>query len=95
MDKTEKMFSLIDEYRASGCSMRDFAEARGIKLSTFTYWARKKKQAKTGNPMGKFIPLTVKSADIASSIEIVYPNGVRIITWQTNIAKVQQLVKLY
>ena len=96
MDKAQVMFSLVDEYHNSGFSMRDFTASKGIKLSTFTYWVRKKKQTEDPSPSGSFIPLNFKQQKRNSeSIEIVYPNGVRIVADYFNVQQVQQLVKIY
>ena len=96
MDKAQVMFSLVDEYHNSGISMRDFTVSKGIKLSTFTYWVRKKKQAEDPSASGSFIPLDFKQIKSSSgAIEIVYPNGVRVIADHFNVQQVQQLVKFY
>ncbi len=96
MDKAQVMFSLVDEYHNSEFSMRDFTASKGIKLSTFTYWVRKKKQAEDPSAAGSFIPLDFKQIKSSSgAIEIVYPNGVRIFADHINVQQMQQLVKLY
>lgn len=93
MIKTEKMYSLVDEYRSSGLSMRDFAVRQGIKLSTFSYWVRKKKQSEDLG--GGFLELRSSNAAPTGSVEVLYPNGVRIITDTTDLSYLHALVKLY
>lgn len=96
MDKAQAMFSLIDEYHNSGVSMRDFTSSKGIKFSTFTYWVRKKKRIKEQSATGSFIPLNVKQQKSGSGdIEVLYPNGVRIISGHFDVQQLQQLVKIY
>lgn len=96
MDKTQFMFSLVDEYSKGDTCMRDFTASKGIKLSTFTYWIRKKKLAESGSSKGSFIPLDVMASTSGSGpIEIIYPNGVRIMTQHADIQKVAQLIKIY
>lgn len=96
MDKAQVMFSLVDEYHNSGISMRDFTARKGIKLSTFTYWVRKKKRIEDPSTSGSFIPLDFKHPKSNSgAIEIVYPNGVRVVADYFNVQQVQQLVKFY
>jgi hypothetical protein len=41
MDKKEKMFSLVDQWRKSGLTRKAFAENHGITDSSFEYWCRK------------------------------------------------------
>lgn len=96
MDKAQAMFSLVDEFHSGSVSMRDFTAAKGIKLSTFTYWIRKKKHFKEQAVTGSFIPLNFKQQKRNSgSIEVVFPNGVRIIADQFDVQQLQQLVKIY
>lgn len=96
MDKAQMMFLLIDEYNSSGLSMRDFTAGKGIKLSTFTYWIRKKKRLEARSATGNFIPLNCKNPESSvEAIDIVYPNGVRIVTSHFNLQQIHQLVKLY
>ena len=96
MDKAQVMFSLVDEYHNSGISMRDFTEAKGIKFSTFTYWVRKKKQAREQTETGSFISLNFKQhKSIPGDIEVVFPNGVRIIAGHFDVQQLQQLVKIF
>ena len=93
MSKREKMFSMIDEYLGSGIAMREFTHAKGIKLSTFTYWVRKRKKAERSP--GNFLTVSAAPADYPGTLEIVYPNGVRIITGSESIVQLRQLVKLF
>lgn len=90
------MFLLIDEYKNSGVSMRDFTAGKEIKLSTFTYWLRKKKQMENRSATGNFIPLKFRDPKSTNgAIEIVYPNGVRIVATHFDLQQIHQLVKLY
>lgn len=74
-------------------SMRDFAESKDVKFSTFCYWVRKKKRA--DEPARSFISLRAVDSSLKGSLEIVYPNGVRIITDFTDISYLHRLIKLY
>ena len=80
MDKTEKMFSLVDQYRNSGLSMKVFAEQNNIKRPTFVYWVQKKKQSEKKGSTGDFLPISFPSDKFRTAqIEILYPNGVKIL----------------
>jgi hypothetical protein len=80
----EQMFALIEEWEMSNKSQDHFAKSYKISKSTFCYW-RKKYRNEFGEETGKMIPInfekpklqTLDSSD--SKIEIVYPNGVRIV----------------
>jgi hypothetical protein len=96
MEKAKAMYSLVEEYRNSGVSVRKFAGSKGIKVSTFTYWVRRKKllEGKTG--YGNFVAVDTKSwLTPPAEFQIVYPNGVRIVISKLDVAQIQQLVKLY
>jgi hypothetical protein len=41
MDKKEKMFSLVDQWRKSGLMRKSFAAQHGLTDSSFEYWCRK------------------------------------------------------
>lgn len=96
MEKAEAMYSLVEQYRNSGVSVMKFAESKGIKVSTFSYWVRRKKLLEGKDTHGNFIAVDTKSRHTASAdFQIVYPNGVRIVSSSFDLHQIQQLVKLY
>ena len=59
MDKKEKMFSLVDQWRKSGMTRKFFAKQHGIQDASFDYWCKKQynEVIKAGNdPM--FVEIT-------------------------------------
>src|SRR5690625_7896387 len=44
MTKQERMYRLIERQQASGLTVKAFCEQEQIKLHTFHYWLRKKRQ---------------------------------------------------
>jgi hypothetical protein len=42
MDKKEKMFPLVDQWRKSGLTRKVFAQQQGITDASFEYWCRKR-----------------------------------------------------
>jgi hypothetical protein len=42
MDKKEKMFTLVDQWRKSGLTRKVFAQQHGVTDSSFEYWCRKR-----------------------------------------------------
>lgn len=80
-----QMYALIRKWESSGISQVDFSRQHGIAKSTFGYW-RRKYLRETGNSSkkGSFIPVKVESPnkfsmDTTGMIEIIYPNGVRMV----------------
>lgn len=79
------MFSLIEVWRASGKSQREFCEEKDIAYSKFHYWLKRYKVHKPGaNINSGFMAVTVKDEVIARarSFELVYPDGRRLIFHQ-------------
>ena len=78
------MYSLIRQWESSGLSQIQFFRQNGISKSTFGYW-RKKYLKETSNSKKKeqFIPVKISKAGITDNsqgvLELVYPNGVRLV----------------
>lgn len=78
------MYSLIRKWESSGLSQEQFFGQHGITKSTFGYW-RKKYLKEIGDNKRKesFIPVKIDKADKTHRgtevLELVYPNGVRLV----------------
>ncbi len=78
------MYILIRQYESSNLTQEQFLSLHKIPKSTFGYW-RKKYLEETGKAKRKesFIPVKVsndsKTGNGAGVIELVYPNGVRLV----------------
>lgn len=92
MSLPEEMFKLIEDYRTSGKSQKEFCREFGIKPSTFGYWVRKKR-LKEANGNG-FIKIDTSSASL-ETLEICYPNGVMLRLGKQDIALINQLIRIY
>src|SRR5690606_33724725 len=80
MDKTEKMFSLVDQYHRSGLTMKVFAKQYNIPRTSFLYWVQKKEQSEKKDNKGNFLPIHFPSDKFKTEpIEILYPNGVKVL----------------
>ena len=74
-EKQEKMFSLIEQWRAGGTTQKEFCRQHQIKLSTFGYWNTRYRRHQNEQG-GGFVQ--VASSYSSQDIEIIYPNGVRL-----------------
>jgi hypothetical protein len=78
----EQMYGLIRQCEQSKLPQEKFFKQQGIPRSTFLYW-RKKYLMETSPVQGrdKFIPVKVSSAAGKNPkvLELVYPNGVRMV----------------
>jgi len=83
----EEMYLAVEMWQESGLSQRKFCKREKLALQTFGYWLRKyrnEKQEPT-NPCRTFIPVEVPGARFdepsssgGSTIEVFFPNGVRL-----------------
>lgn len=95
MDKIEKMFSLVDQYRSSGLSIKVFSEQNNIKRPTFIYWIQKKKQSEKKDNIGNFLPINLPAPKVKNvPIEILYPNGVKILLDSPDKEQVREYINL-
>lgn len=96
MDKTDQMFPLVDQYRSSGLSMKDFSAQNHIKLTTLRYWVKKKKQSEAKAVTGNFLPLNFDPPRVKTGqIEILYPNGVKILLTNPDKEELRDYINLF
>ena len=83
--KQQLMFSLIEVWKQGGQSQQEFCKVKAIDYNQFQYWLRHYKQANglISEPKPSFSRIKVSPATSkASSMELVYPDGRRIIFHQ-------------
>jgi len=91
MTRKEQMYRLIEEQQAGNQTATSFCQQRGIKLGTFNYWLRKKKQ--DVEPSSSFIAIDTNAATQGEA-ELIYPNGVRLRLENFDAHKIRQLINL-
>jgi len=97
-NKTEKMFVLVDQWKASGMTQKAFCQQIfcqqiELKVATFAYWVAKKKR--TEEPAGGFALVELTGASSGRQVEITYPNGVRLLLGHGDLALIGQLINFY
>lgn len=92
MSTQEQMFALVDEYRQSGLSAKDFCQQKKIGLPKFNYWIRKKRQL---NSNSGFIKIASDQKLPHIPVELIYPNGVRLQLAAPDPALIASLLKIY
>jgi transposase-like protein len=76
---------IVMQQKESGQTTKEFCEHHGINRATFYYWKKKLSEHSS------FI--RVKSEEISSGLELVYPNGVRLkIAHGANLADLKRLI---
>lgn len=80
-----QMYALIRKWEASGQTQEYFFNQHGISKSTFGYWRKKflREQASQSKSHENFIPVKITGEHNINPnqgvLELVYPNGVRIV----------------
>ena len=69
---------IIEEHKRSGLSKIDFCKERGIKLTTFYGWTKKKRSFKKQKKKKSFFKEVSLPVAGAAPVEITLPNGTRI-----------------
>ena len=79
------MYPIVEGFSSSGLTQKEYCKSLALKYGTYKYWCRKyKTEKKTPTKKRKkatseFIDLKVAIPSVVSdSLDIVYPNGVRL-----------------
>lgn len=92
--KEDMMFALVEAWRESGKTRKEFCDEHHMKVSTFAYWVTRKNKA-AGSGRG-FLPVDISGArERKASVEIHYPNGVRLSVDAGDVARISTLIRLY
>lgn len=71
-----------EQFEASGLTQREFAQSRGLRLSTLQSWIyrRRRQQSAVAQPAVRLLPVQVSSAPVSDEVvlEVVLPRGVRV-----------------
>ena len=83
MTTQQLMFSLIEVWKSSGKTQKEFCQEKDLAYHKFHYWFKKYKgqaqQASDGSP---FMSISMRPALGAGKLEIVYPDGRKVIFHQ-------------
>ncbi|HKK66251.1 MAG TPA: IS66 family insertion sequence element accessory protein TnpB [Clostridia bacterium] len=91
--KEKRMFSLVESWRESGKTRKQFCSEHYMKVSTFAYWVTRKNKAV---PAAEgFLPVDLSAAgERKDQIEIHYPNGVRLSVPAGDVRLISTLIRL-
>ena len=78
------MFSLIEVWKKSGKTQREFCQEKDIAYSKFQYWMKKySEQSSLGKDPGGFVPVVVNNEPKSSAVmELVFPDGRKLVFHQ-------------
>ena len=90
MKKSEQMYHAVQQWKESGLTQKAYCETIGVKRTTFANWVgRSKEKERSG-----FIALKPIADPIPESIEVIYPNGVRVKAPATHISVLFELIRI-
>jgi|AntRauTorcE11898_2_1112593.scaffolds.fasta_scaffold68441_2 hypothetical protein len=87
------MFALVDEWKSSETTQKQFCAEHELKVGTFAYWVAKHKRAGSGDLAGGFAGVDVFGAAGSAPVRITYPNGV-VVSCPAEPALISQLIHL-
>ena len=87
------MFDLVDRWKASTVTQKQFCADHDLKEGTFAYWVAKHKQAGSGEPAVGFVGVDVAGLETQAPVRITYPNGV-VVSCPANPVLIGQLIAL-
>jgi hypothetical protein len=93
--RKEEMFEHLRQWKDSGKSRKAYCQEYGLALPVFGYWQTKSRKETDSVPPG-FIHLKSGMGLNDGTIELYYPNGVRLV-WRggSNPAIIKMLISLY
>lgn len=79
------MFSLIELFKKSGKTQREFCREKDIAYSKFQYWMKKYSDGSKGaEGKGEFVPVVLKDQNKeAVAMELVFPDGMKLVFHQS------------
>lgn len=89
MKSREEMEAEVKRWRESGLKKKDYCQQQGITESTFSYWITRINQSGQEG----FVAIKTPTG-VSSSIELIYPNGVRVKVCSTDLKTISQLIHL-
>jgi transposase-like protein len=91
MKKSEQMLQSVQQWKESGLTQKDYCQMIGVKRTTFANWVRRSRE-KAGSG---FLAISPPSRPVSQSIEVVYPNGVRVKASTSDIPVLSALIRIF
>lgn len=98
-EKQEKMFALVEQWKTSSMTQKQFCAHYNIKLATFSYWVGRYRRAEhSEQDDAGFVRIqdqTTFTSQNKTAIELIYPNGVRLTLNAADPGHIAQLIHLW
>jgi hypothetical protein len=95
-ERSQQMRRMLEEYKTSGLSRREFCQQRSIPLTTFDYW-RGKQRVKVGKPVRRtqLVKVEVAASEITGQFTLSLANGRRIeSSWRFADVELARLIRI-
>lgn len=81
LELRRQMFEMIEHWQQSGLTKKEYCQQQSIKHHSFYYWYKcyRTEHENAGNNSGGFAKLKIEKPAVASSVEIHFPDGVRLL----------------
>lgn len=92
--KKEAMFALVEQWQESDQTQQAFAAAHNISRPCFSYWRAKYMASKSheDSPSGFIAVSPTDTLSSEGKVEMVFPNGVRILFHEVNVSLMRSLL---
>jgi transposase-like protein len=90
MKKAEQV-QQVRQWKESGLTQNVYCQKIGVKRSTFANWVKRSKERSEPG----FIALTPAMKPVSETIELTYPNGVRLKVEVSNLQVLSELIRIY
>ena len=87
------MFSLVEQWKTSKMTQKQFCAEHDLKVGTFAYWVAKHKKTGSENSANGFVGVDVSGLDEAAPVRIAYPNGV-VVSCPASLPLISRLIHL-
>lgn len=85
------MRQLVQQWKESELTQKVFCEKIGVKRTTFANWVKRSKV----KPGQGFVAIVPPIKPISESIEVIYPNGVRLKICASDIPVLSELIRIF
>ncbi|MBK7099850.1 MAG: hypothetical protein IPH58_18050 [Sphingobacteriales bacterium] len=93
MNKQQQMEALIEQYKQSGLSIKEFCTQKQIGYHTLQYWRYKEKRQNRQNQAG-FLSIRTTARPSEGKALVSYPNGVAVSLDSFDPNQILQLLQL-
>jgi hypothetical protein len=88
MNRTEQMLALVNDYRGSGMTQKEFCKEAGVGMAKLNYWISKSRETPSASGFVPLVPARRKE------VTLEYPSGVKIAVDPSDLTLLSRLVRL-